>query len=101
MNLKRPTYWIFSILIWLASVGLIYLGLIIFAFAPMLGPRGNIDFIDLSAQQKRSARIQTALTYAVGVIPLTAAYFAFTRRKQFLNRVLKHSKTTNSLSPHA
>lgn len=91
--MKTNGSWIYkitSLLIWLTSGGLIYIGGALILLAPVLGPRGNIDYLEFSADQKRRADLIMYSVIALGVIvSLVAGMLLYFRKRVAIHIMAK------------
>jgi len=74
---------------WILAACLGYVGLILFLFSAMLGPRGDIDYVDFTESQKHAANLQALLTCLLGMGVLGVALalpFVQTRALDWLLR---------------
>ena len=75
MAMKRLIFWVLSLGAWAIAAGLAYIGFIFLLFGPMMGPRGDIDFVDFSTREKHAANVQAFWTSVFGLVPLAMAAF--------------------------
>lgn len=70
MSMKKVVQWVIVALIWLFALGCAYVGIIFLLLGPMMGSRGDIDYVDFTEAQKRAVDTQAVLTQLLGFIPL-------------------------------
>ena len=69
---------------------------------PVMGPRGNIDYLDFPEAQKRSAQIQAVLTQLAGILPISAAGFWLYFHPRLIRRILNiqpQARETTAVTP--
>lgn len=89
MELQRIKHWAISLCLWIISIGMIYVGSILVILAPVLGPRGNIDYQEFSIEKQKCAKTVMYLTVAGGVVVLAASGGILWNRKRIVLRLLK------------
>ena len=75
--MKKAFQWILVALIWLFASGCAYVGVIFLVLGPMMGPRGDIDYVDFTEAQRRAADTQAVLNQLFGLVPLGIAGLSF------------------------
>jgi hypothetical protein len=80
--MTRLLYWTLSVLAWMCAAGLIYIGLIFLVLGPMMGPRGDIDYVVFSEAQKHAANVEAFWTSMAGLVPLAIAGFIVRVRRR-------------------
>lgn len=71
--MAKLRYWALSAIAWTGAAGLAYIGLVFLVLGPMMGPRGDIDYVGFSAAEKHAANVEAFWTSAFGLVPLTMA----------------------------
>ena len=87
--MKKYVQWLIVALIWLFAAGCAYVGLIFLMLGPMMGPRGDIDYVAFTEEQQRAADTQAMLTQAFGFIPLAISGVVFFFSLRVAKYVLK------------
>lgn len=62
-----------SVIAWLSVASLVYIGVVFLFVGPMMGPRGDIDYVAFSEAEKQAADNQAFWTSVFGLVPLTMA----------------------------
>jgi len=73
--MRKIMFWVLSMCAWAIAAVLAYNGLIFLLLGSMMGPRGDIDYVDFSPAEKHAADVQAIWTSLFGLVPLTVAAF--------------------------
>jgi hypothetical protein len=85
--------WILGFCLWVVAVALAYLGLILAILGPMIGPRGDIDYVGFSDAAKQAADMQALIMQIFGVVILVISVGIFISGFLFVRRFYARQST--------